>query len=171
MKVTRLTQCSASSKLIGRLVLALLVVMLPGLALGTPKSVSFSTASAQVDAYDYAEISATVDVPDARDPFTDATLSGFFQKEDGSQHWNVEGFCDSMDGSIFRIRFMPSSAGIYKYQFGLCRPDLRKPPRERFGRLMDTGADLFVATSNIPGISFGRELESTIFSMAPPRTG
>ncbi len=45
---------------------------------------------------------AAIDAPDAHNPFVDATLTGAFETADGHQHWNVEGFCDSSDGSIFR---------------------------------------------------------------------
>ncbi len=99
----------------GRLLLASLLTLLPGVCLAAPASVSFSTAPTQVEAYDFAEITATVASPDAHDPFEDATLTGSFAAEDGSHHWDVEGFCDAEDGGIFRIRFMPPQAGNYKY--------------------------------------------------------
>ncbi|MHB1673674.1 MAG: DUF5060 domain-containing protein [Acidobacteriaceae bacterium] len=65
--------------------------------------------------YDFVEITANIASPDAANPFEDATLTGSFEAMDGSGHWNVNGFCDSMDGSVFRIRFMPPRAGDYKY--------------------------------------------------------
>jgi hypothetical protein len=77
--------------------------------------VTFSVAPQQLDAFDYVEITATVDAPDVHNPFVDATLTGIFEEVDGRQHWNIEGFCDSDDGSIFRIRFMPMQARSYKY--------------------------------------------------------
>jgi Domain of unknown function (DUF5060) len=33
----------------------------------------------------------------------------------GNRRWQVEGFCDSEEGSVFRIRFMPPVAGEYEY--------------------------------------------------------
>src|SRR5262249_39079271 len=45
----------------------------------------------------------------------DATLTGSFSKTDAAQPAQVTGFCDSADGSIFRIRFMPAAAGDYSY--------------------------------------------------------
>jgi len=84
-------------------------------AFAIPKNVSYLQPAAQVEAYDYIEITATVDAPDAHDPFEDAMLSGTFELADGSKRWSIEGFCDSADGSIFRIRFMPAHAGAYKY--------------------------------------------------------
>ena len=100
---------------LARLLFASILTLLPGVCLAAPASVSFSTAPTQVEAYDFAEITATVASPDARDPFEDATLTGSFATEDGSRHWDVEGFCDAEDGSVFRIRFMPPQAGRYKY--------------------------------------------------------
>src|SRR5208282_6217812 len=79
-----------------------------------PAEVSFSSAPARVERFDYVEITATVRMPDVRNPFTDAALTGTLETADGSRHWNVEGFADSEDGSVYRIRFMPIAAGDYK---------------------------------------------------------
>jgi Protein of unknown function (DUF4038)/Domain of unknown function (DUF5060) len=84
-------------------------------AAATPKKVSYSVAPARVETYDYVEITASVETPDAHDPFEDATLSGTFEREDGKARWRIEGFCDSTDGTTFRIRFMPSQSGSYRY--------------------------------------------------------
>src|SRR6266404_321366 len=78
-------------------------------------NVSFSQPVETVEAYDSVEVIARVDKPDARNPFLDATVTGSFSKADGSDRNAVEGFCDSADGSVFRIRFMPASAGDYTY--------------------------------------------------------
>ena len=80
-----------------------------------PRNVSFSAPPAAIDAYDFVEITATVDRPDARNPFVEASLSGEFAAAGSAQRWQVEGFCDEMDGHVFRIRFMPSAAGDYTY--------------------------------------------------------
>src|SRR5438094_3712571 len=50
-----------------------------------------------------------------RNPFTDIVFTGWFELADGSKRWRVEGFCDSEDGSLFRIRFTPPVAGDYRY--------------------------------------------------------
>jgi hypothetical protein len=115
MKMIRLTLCPSSTKMIARFFLALYVGALPGVVLAARTSVSYSNAPSQIDAYDYAEITATVASPDARDPFEDVTLTGTLESEDGIHHWNVDGFCDSEDGSVFRIRFMAPHPGSYKY--------------------------------------------------------
>jgi hypothetical protein len=91
------------------------VACLPAVSAASPNGVNFSSPAAAIEAYDYVEIVATLDKPEAANPFLDASLSGTFQTADGSKKWNVDGFCDSADGSVFRIRFMPAQAGDYSY--------------------------------------------------------
>ncbi len=91
-----------------------------------PADVSFSSAPAQVDRFDYVEITATVQAADVRNPFTDASLTGTLESADGSRHWNVEGFADSNDGSVYRIRFMPIIACDYKYTVTYQQGDFKK---------------------------------------------
>jgi hypothetical protein len=92
-----------------------LLLCLSAAAKADPGGVDFSKTAASVEAYDLVEIAATVVRPDAHNPFLDATLSGTFQSKDGSKTWKIEGFCDSADGGVFRIRFMPAQAGDYSY--------------------------------------------------------
>jgi hypothetical protein len=80
-----------------------------------PFEVSFSQPASKVEVYDFVEIVATVAQPDAGNPFTDAAVTGSFGKAGARERVEVDGFCDSPDGSVFRIRFMPSSAGNYAY--------------------------------------------------------
>ncbi|WP_158750245.1 DUF4038 domain-containing protein [Acidobacterium sp. S8] len=80
-----------------------------------PLNISFTQSSLTVEAYDFVEVTANVSRPRAANPFTDASLHGWFEAADGSRRWNVEGFCDSENGSLFRIRFMPPKAGTYRY--------------------------------------------------------
>ena len=90
-------------------------------------AVTFSQSVQRLEAYDFVEITASVPSPGWGNPFTLATLSGFFETVDGSRRWPIEGFCDSEDGSIFRIRFMPPTPGAYRYsiayQKGLFRTE------------------------------------------------
>jgi hypothetical protein len=81
----------------------------------SPKAISFSQSSESLEVYDYVEVVAQVQGPDAANPFIDATLVGSFRKTEGRQETQVDGFCDSTDGSVFRIRFMPASPGDYSY--------------------------------------------------------
>src|SRR5258706_10875856 len=78
-------------------------------------NVSFLRPAETVEAYDFIELPARVDKPDTPNPFLDATVTGSFSKADGTDRKTVEGFCDSADGSTFRIRFMPASPGDYIY--------------------------------------------------------
>ncbi len=79
-----------------------------------PSEVLFSPSADRLDAYDYLEITLNVTAPDAGNPFTDVTVQGWFSA-DGGRSVNADGFCDSPDGSVFRIRFMPTRAGRHDY--------------------------------------------------------
>jgi len=96
-------------------ILTILAAFAPASLRATPGSVTFSQPAAQIDRYDFVEIAATVNSPDVGNCFTDASLTGTLDSADGAHHWNVEGFCDAADSSVFRIRFMPPLAGNYKY--------------------------------------------------------
>ncbi|MEJ2010464.1 MAG: DUF5060 domain-containing protein [Acidobacteriota bacterium] len=85
-----------------------------GFAKAQPGNVSFSQSASSVNAYDFVEVTVSISSPDVKDCFTGASLEGHFQKESGPT-LHVDGFCDSGDGSIFRIRFMPESPGRYSY--------------------------------------------------------
>src|SRR6516164_1635176 len=92
----------------------LTLVLSPSL-LGAPRDVSFSQSATSVEAYDFIEVAVNIAGPDARNPYTDAQLHGSFGKAGSGERINVDGFCDSVDGRVFRIRFMPSSPGDYSY--------------------------------------------------------
>src|SRR5512146_45057 len=89
------------------LLVALGCAALSSCRLSTPIRVSFAQSSHTVEAYDFVEVTARIPWPRPKNPFLDASLSGSFQLADGSRHWQVNGFCDADDGSIFKIRFMP----------------------------------------------------------------
>ncbi len=80
-----------------------------------PLRISVSQSAETVEAYDFVEITTHVSWPRAGNPFTGSSLRGWFESADGKNRHDVEGFCDSEDGSVFRIRFMPSAAGDYRY--------------------------------------------------------
>lgn len=94
------------------LVLPLAFAFVPPSASG---QVAFSQSSAAVEAYDFVEVTITVVSPGASNPFADATVSGSFGRAGSSEKLAVEGFCDSEDGRVFRIRFMPRTPGEYAY--------------------------------------------------------
>src|SRR5215467_636974 len=74
-----------------------------------PRDVSFSVPRSAVEAYDVFELSASVPSPDAANPFTDVSFEGDFSLPAAGKSWHVSGFCDSTDGSTFRLRFMPAT--------------------------------------------------------------
>lgn len=92
----------------------LIMLAAPASALASP-AVIFEPATPMVEAYAFAEVTVRVAAPDVANPFTDVTVSGSFGKTGGTERVAVEGFCDSQDGSLFRIRFVPSSPGDYTY--------------------------------------------------------
>ncbi len=86
----------------------------PAFLFGAPSDVTFSQSAATVDAYDYVELVLNVEKPDVANPFTGAIVEGEFARE-GGEPLRADGFCDSADGSVFRIRFMPAQPGNYSY--------------------------------------------------------
>ncbi|HZP00801.1 MAG TPA: DUF5060 domain-containing protein [Terriglobia bacterium] len=90
-------------------------VLLGGCRAPTPLRVTFVQSANTIEPYDFVEVGANVSWPRVQNPFTGATLSGWFESADGSRKWRVDGFCDSEDGSVFRIRFMPPTPGDYRY--------------------------------------------------------
>ena len=80
-----------------------------------PASLAFAQSATSLDAYDFVEVTINVTRPDVGNPFTDASVNGWFEASGTNKRWQVEGFCDSPDGSIYRIRFVPPAAGDYKY--------------------------------------------------------
>jgi hypothetical protein len=96
------------------------------IALAAPSDVTFAQASSSADTYDFVEVTLNVKNPDARNPFTDVSVSGSFEMTATGRHWQVEGFCDSPDGAVYRIRFMPPAAGSYKYNISYRQGAFRK---------------------------------------------
>jgi len=96
-------------------------------------NVSFSQSAESVAAYDFVEVIANVGWPRASNPFTDAVFQGFFETIDGSKRWQVEGFADSQDGSVFRIRFMPPAPGRYRYSVQYREGSVARTSQGSFG--------------------------------------
>jgi Protein of unknown function (DUF4038)/Domain of unknown function (DUF5060)/Putative collagen-binding domain of a collagenase len=82
---------------------------------GRAKEVTFSQSSTTLDCYDYLELTINVVSPGTRNPFTDVTVSAHFSQVGQGNDLVVDGFCDSPEGTIFRVRFMPSKPGDYAY--------------------------------------------------------
>jgi hypothetical protein len=79
-----------------------------------PVQVTFTPSATTVDAFDFLEVTLNVVTPDAANPFTDVTVHGQFGPAETTP-MSVDGFCDDADGSVFRIRFMPTTAGPHSY--------------------------------------------------------
>jgi hypothetical protein len=99
----------------------LAVLLLPGLPLlaGTPEPVAFTQSAPETRAYDFIEVTAAVSAPLPRNPFQEGALTGDFEPAGSAPGAAIEGFCDSTNGSIYRIRFMPSKAGPYTFHVRL----------------------------------------------------
>jgi hypothetical protein len=97
-------------------VVSSLILVLWHIALlhGSPRDIEFIQSARNVDTYDFVEIRLNVKSPDAENPFVDAAVEGWFARGDGRKI-RADGFCDSRDGKTFRIRFMPSEPGKYRY--------------------------------------------------------
>jgi len=83
-------------------------------AVAQSAGVTFRESAAVVDVHDFVEVTVNVPRPTVANPFTDAVLAGEFRPE-GGEPVKVDGFCDSQDGSVFRIRFMPTKRGLHRY--------------------------------------------------------
>ncbi len=84
-------------------------------AFASPANVTFSQSATTLETYDFVEVALNIASPDAGNPFTDATVQAEFGKSGDSKRLSVEGFCDSADGAVFRVRFMPWTPGEYTY--------------------------------------------------------
>lgn len=81
---------------------------------GPGRDVIFAASADTVACHDFIEVTVRVDTPPRADPDSDPGLEGTFGIA-GQPPLTVKGFRDAEDGSVFRIRFMPSSPGNYDY--------------------------------------------------------
>jgi hypothetical protein len=81
-------------------------------------SVGFQPSSDRVVAYEPFEVVANIHGIGVANPFREIRLRGEFQK-DGDRAIEVDGFCDSTDGSRMVIRYLPKAAGTYTYRIEL----------------------------------------------------
>lgn len=115
--------------------ICVLALVLPAALAAAPRNVLFSPSAAGVEAFDFVEIVIHVDGADARNPFTDVAINGSFGKVGAGERKTVEGFCDSPDGSLFRIRFMPDAAGDYSYSVSYRQGEYSKSTEGNFHAL------------------------------------
>ncbi len=94
--------------------LSLALLGATGVAGDAPKRLTCELSADEIDAFDFVEVTVKVAGPAVTNPFRDVAVTGQFQQDSGSPV-KVEGFCDSPDGSLYRIRFMPIRPGQYSY--------------------------------------------------------
>lgn len=78
-------------------------------------AVRLEPAPARVDTFDIAEAALLVSHSTTTNPFAEVQVTATLTKPDGSTA-RVEGFCDTRDGSAYRVRFMPTEPGEHAYQ-------------------------------------------------------
>ena len=83
--------------------------------MSTSPQVTFLQSAGQVDAYDFIEVTLRLEGAPPENPFTQVSVSGDFQQF-GRERIQVQGFCDSLDGRLYRVRFMPAQPGDYAYR-------------------------------------------------------
>ncbi len=96
-----------------------------------PRGVRFTAPQAEVGVYDIATVQIDVDGPTALNPFTDVAVSGTFTDAAG-KIYQVDGFCDSADGTRFALRFTPERAGVVKWSAKLQQDSLTRTAQGSF---------------------------------------
>ena len=89
-----------------------------------------SLAKNQLSTYEYQEITLRTKPGKAvLNPFVDSQIWANFVDQNGKS-LKVEGFCDAQDGSVFKVRFMPTKPGEYRYNLTLVQ---NKKPKNASG--------------------------------------
>ncbi len=94
--------------------------------------ITFSASADTVQCYDFVEVTLTLKQPVAGNPFTSVIVSGSFSEADKDNDVVVDGFCDSSDGSVYRIRFMPAKPGRYSYIVTFLHGDFKQSHKGSF---------------------------------------
>lgn len=153
------------------LMIAALLGVVSMISTAAPSAVTFAPSAPSVEAYDFLEVVINVTAPDASNPFTGVTVSGSFSETLGTKQWHVDGFCDSLDGSLYRIRFVPPAAGGYRYSVTFRQGAFEKNFTGIFQAAASHRNGPIRVDPQILGISFGKGPESTISSVAQLPTG
>jgi hypothetical protein len=97
--------------------LLLTLLILPGIGLlaQNPAGIVFTQSAAEVGVFDFVEVTAKLPAAASSNPFTDASITGDFEHAGAAERIPVDGFCDSADGTVYRIRFMPAKGGTYTF--------------------------------------------------------
>lgn len=81
---------------------------------------TFLQSASSVDVFDFAEVTIRLHAP-VDDPFRAVSVTGTFGRP-GEEPRQIIGFCDTQDGSVHRIRFMPVVPGEYDYTISVQWP-------------------------------------------------
>ncbi|MBI1854107.1 MAG: DUF4038 domain-containing protein [Planctomycetes bacterium] len=81
--------------------------------------VTFDTPQTEVGVFDVWEAAVRVTSPAPGNPFTANRLVGWFVHTADGSRTSIEGFCDSPDGSLYRLRFAPRQTGDYVFTLHL----------------------------------------------------
>ncbi len=93
-----------SNRFTGSLIAALLVCWC---GIAAARTVTVTTRADFIGQYELFEITARVQQPANGNPFRDMSLLAVFTPA-GGEDIPVQGFCDSPDGAVFRLRFCPT---------------------------------------------------------------
>ena len=95
---------------------------------------SFSQSSDSVEVDDFVEASINIVKPNTNNPFTEVFVTGRFKLAQANQtdELAVDGFCDSADGSTYRVRFMPLEPGEYDYSITYWQDNQQREFRGKF---------------------------------------
>ena len=61
----------------------------------------FSQSTESVECFDFVEVTINISKPNVTNPFTEVFVTGKFGPAGQEERLAVDGFCDSVDGSVF----------------------------------------------------------------------
>src|ERR1017187_5296403 len=108
-------QCAVEPSVLAKALILLTLLIAPTLLLRAEGPFAFTQSAPTTAVFDFVEIAANVKTPVMRNPFIDGSITGEFEQDGSSNRVAVDGFCDSPDGSLYRVRFMPSKIGSYTF--------------------------------------------------------
>ena len=113
-------------------------------------TLSMSSSADRITCYDFIEVVLKASQPTARSAFTDAFVTGTFGLADRPDRVTVDGFADAADGSVFRIRFMPTIPGTYTFSVTYWQDNLEQTLRGTFEAIKGTRRGLLAIDPAYP---------------------
>jgi hypothetical protein len=80
---------------------------------GSNFQINLHASATEVSTYSFMEFTMTLKKPVTENPFTDVLVKGVFTIN--GNEITATGFCDSQDGTVFKIRYMPAVEGKVNY--------------------------------------------------------